>query len=182
MRKEIRAAKQCGVDGVVLGILHANHKIDRERSAALVELAYPMPVTFHRAFDKVPKLGEALEDVIQTGAARILTSGGQPQAVQALPDLAQLVQAAQRRISLMLCGGIHPQNILEVVHSTGAREVHSSVGTSGSGAPVDPWGDGQDGSNLEPNFFERRVAILVSLLRQHEEPGETTAVAPAHGG
>ena len=61
----------------------------------------PMPVTFHRAFDKVPKLGEALEDVIQTGAARILTSGGQPQAVQALPDLAQLVQAAQRRISLM---------------------------------------------------------------------------------
>ena len=97
---------------------------------SLVELARPLPVTFHRAFDASENLETSLEEVIQTGASRILTSGGQPRATDGLPILAQLVQAAKGRILIMPCGGIDYENVARIVQVTSAREIHTSVGAS----------------------------------------------------
>ena len=72
MRNDIRAAKQLGMDGVVLGILQKNGRIDVERTKALVELADPLPATFHRAFDASGDFEASLEEVIRTGVYRIL--------------------------------------------------------------------------------------------------------------
>jgi copper homeostasis protein len=152
MRHDIQAAKQCKMDGIVLGILHENNRVDVERTQALVELARPLPVTFHRAFDASANLETALEDVIQTGASRILTSGGQARATDGLATLTRLVEAARDRILLMVCGGINAENVLRIVQTTLAQEIHSSAGSSRLGAT--------DKSAL----FEQKVAMLVSLL------------------
>ena len=134
MRDDIQAAKQFGMDGVVLGILHENASVDVERTKALVELAHPLPVTFHRAFDASANLEASLEEVIQTGASRILTSGGQPRATDALPTLARLVQATRGSILLMPCGGINSENVVRIVRTTLAQEFHTSVGASRPGS------------------------------------------------
>jgi copper homeostasis protein len=168
MRNDVLAAKQFRMDGVVFGLLHRNNLVDVERTRALVESARPLPVTFHRAFDVSDNPEAALEEVIQTGASRILTSGGEARATDALLTLARLVQAAGDRIVLMPCGGINSENIVDVVRKTQAREVHTSAGTSNPHAS----GNGKnistvsDTSNSIPAFasFEEKVANLVSLL------------------
>jgi len=168
MRDDILAAKELGMDGVVLGLLQRNTLVDVERTRALVELARPLPVTFHRAFDVCENSEVALEEVIQTGASRILTSGGEARATDALLALARLVQAAQDRIVLMPCGGINFENIVEVVRTTLAREVHTSAGTSSP----DVAGNGKNTSTSSDTTssippvasFENKVATLIRLL------------------
>jgi len=168
MRDDILAAKQCGMDGVVLGLLHRNTLVDVERTQALIELARPLPVTFHRAFDDSQNKDIALEEVIRTGASRILTSGGEARATDALVTLARLVQAARNRIVLMPCGGINSENIVDIVRKTLAREVHTSAGTSnpdvtGNGKNISASSDTT--SSIPPvASFEEKVAKLVSLL------------------
>lgn len=168
MRKDILAAKQFGMDGGVLGMLHESNRVDVERTKALVEFAHPLPVTFHRAFDASENLEASLEEVIQTGASRILTSGGQPRATDGLSTLTRLVQAARGRILLMPCGGINSENVVRIVRTTLAQEIHTSVGTShpGSTGNVGSLSHGNDaaGSSLESALFEQKVAKLVSLL------------------
>ena len=166
MRDDIRAAKQFGMDGVVLGILQENARIDIERTKALVKLARPLPVTFHRAFDAAPNPEKSLEEVIETGARRILTSGGRARATEALSTLAQLVRNARERILLIPCGGINSGNLVRVATKTLAREFHSSVGTS---ARSESKGGGlsrrnKGSSNHASARFERKVAKLVELL------------------
>ncbi len=168
MRNDIRAAKQFRIDGVVLGVLHENTRIDIERTKALVELAQPLPVTFHRAFDAFGNLETSLEEVIQTGASRILTSGGQERATDGLSTLARLVQGTRGRILLMPCGGINSENVVRIVRTTLAQEFHTSVGTSQPGSTAESGllsraTDGA-GPNLRPALFEQRVAQLVTVL------------------
>jgi copper homeostasis protein len=166
MHDDIQAAKRFGMEGIVLGILRDNARIDVERTKALVELAHPLPVTFHRAFDASGDLETSLEEVIQTGASRILTSGGEPRAEDALSTLARLVQAARGRILLMPCGSIDSENVVRIVRTTSAQEFHTSVGASRSGSTSGgnglPQGAGASLSRLQ--IFEEQVAKLVSLL------------------
>jgi copper homeostasis protein len=129
MRGDITAAKRAGMDGVVLGVLTETRRVDVLRVRELVQLARPLPVTFHRAFDETADLYESLEDVIDTGAARILTSGGEPTAPQGLGVLAKLVASAGNRIIIVPGGGVNASNILEVAQRTQAREFHSGLGT-----------------------------------------------------
>jgi copper homeostasis protein len=168
MRNDILAAKQFGMDGVVLGILQSSARVDVERTRDLVEMARPLPVTFHRAFDAVHNFEASLEEVIQTGASRILTSAGQPRATDGLQTLARLIQKARGRILIMPCGGINSDNILCVVQTTLAQEIHSSVGTSRakSGGNGGDRSGGNNGARYAPRFelFEQKVARLVSLL------------------
>jgi copper homeostasis protein len=166
MRNDIRAVKQFGMDGIVLGILNENGGVDIARTKVLVELSHPLPVTFHRAFDESKNLENSLEEVIHTGASRILSSAGQPRATDALPTLARLVQAARERISIMPCGGINSDNVLDIVRTTSAQEIHTSAGTSnansgGNGSDLSP----NNGVDLQSRPFEQEVAKLVSLLR-----------------
>lgn len=168
MGNNIRAARQFGMDGVVLGVLKKNARVDIERTKALVKLAHPLSVTFHRAFDASKNLDTSLEDVIQTGASRILTSAGQPRATDGLSTLARLVQSARDRTSIMPCGGINSDNVLHIVRATSAQEVHTSAGTSspnstGNGDDLSE-GNNDVGSGVQSELFEQKVAKLVSLL------------------
>jgi copper homeostasis protein len=127
MKRSIALAKEIGFSGVVLGVLDPSRHVDCVRTRALVELANPLPVTFHRAFDQCPNLTGALESVIEAGAKRILTSGGKPSVVDALASVAQLVRVAKDRIMIMPGGGIRDHNIELILQSTGAREIHTSL-------------------------------------------------------
>jgi copper homeostasis protein len=127
MKRAISAAKDSGMDGVVLGILTEKRRVDSERTRQLVEFAKPLPVTFHRAFDEAADLQEALEDVIQSGAKRILTSGGAKSALEGAAMLADLVEAAGDRIVVVPGAGINALNIEQVAQQIGAREFHSGL-------------------------------------------------------
>jgi copper homeostasis protein len=127
MQHDIRAAKELAADGIVLGLLHADGTVDVERTRQLVELAAPLPVTFHRAIDVSRDLLEALEAVISTGAARVLTSGGQPSVVDGAPMVAKMIETARDRIIVMPGCGIRPDNVLSILEATRAREVHIAL-------------------------------------------------------
>jgi copper homeostasis protein len=127
MQHDIQAAKELGADGIVLGLLLADGRVDVERTRRLVELAKPLPVTFHRAIDVSRDLLQALEDVIATGATRVLTSGGQPSVVDGAAMVAKMVKAAQDRIIVMPGCGIRPDNVISILENTGAQEVHIAL-------------------------------------------------------
>lgn len=127
MQKDIALAKELGFEGVVLGLLNLDGTVDADRTAKLVELAYPMEVTFHRAFDRAIQPLEALETIIQTGCSRILTSGQEPNAFDAKELIQQLVQQASDRITIMPGSGVRASNIQTLAHFTGAQELHSSA-------------------------------------------------------
>jgi copper homeostasis protein len=130
MRRSIADAKESGMDGIVLGVLTKNHRVDVERTSELVEFAKPLPVTYHRAFDETADLRQALEDVIQSGAKRILTSGGAKSALEGAAVLAELIAARGDRIIIVPGAGISPANIHEIAQQTGAREFHSGLSTA----------------------------------------------------
>jgi copper homeostasis protein len=127
MRQDILHSKELGAAGVVLGILQAGGRIDVEATSALVQLARPMKVTFHRAFDVAPSLPEALEDVIATEADRLLTSGGQPDVVAGSAAIAELVRLAGDRIAVAAGGGLRFENAAAVARATGAGHFHGSL-------------------------------------------------------
>ena len=127
MRRDIEETKQRGVDGLVLGLLHKDGRIDVERTRELVDLARPLGVTFHRAIDWAPDLGLALEDVISTGAERVLTSGGMQTALQAANRIAEMVARAGSRIGVMVCGRIRKENVADIAEKTGATQFHASL-------------------------------------------------------
>lgn len=168
MRSDIQTAKQLGMDGIVLGVLHENDRVDIAKTKALVQLAHPLPVTFHRAFDTSHSPDTSLEDVIQTGASRILTSGGEARAMDALSTLTRLVQLSRGRILVMPCGGINSENVVPIARKTLAQEFHTSVGTSrmagASGDNGSPHGAGTAPSRPLSPAFQEQVAQLVSLL------------------
>jgi copper homeostasis protein len=124
MRREIEICGEAGVDGVVFGILLRDGNIDIERTARLVELASPMEVTFHRAFDLSLDPEKGLEDIINTGAARILTSGHKNKAIEGADLIASLVGLAGSRIIIMPGSGINETNIANIASITKASEFH----------------------------------------------------------
>ena len=127
MKTEILLCKELGCEGVVIGMLKQDGSIDKDRCRQLVALAYPMGVTFHRAFDRAINPFEALEDIIQTGCERILTSGHKPTALEGAQLLDELIRQAKDRIIIMPGSGIRAANIAEVAKKTGAAEFHSSA-------------------------------------------------------
>jgi len=129
MLRDIAAAQRVGMGGIVLGVLTRDHQVDVERTRELVMAAQPLPVTFHRAFDDVADLDAALEEVIETGAARILTSGGAPTAPDGIEKLARLLAAAKERVIVLPGGGINASNVVHVARQSGARELHSGLGS-----------------------------------------------------
>ena len=136
MQRDVTVAAHTSMDGLVLGIIADGGCVDIERTRRLVELARPLPVTFHRAFDVTADLRKALEDVIQTGAVRILTSGGAASAQAGVGCLTNLVEAASTRIVVMPGGGITAMNVAHIAKTTGAREFHAGLSSvSADGEP-----------------------------------------------
>lgn len=127
IQKDIALCKELGFDGVVFGLLNRDGSIDRENTARLVELAYPLDVTFHRAFDRCKNPLEALETIIACGCTRILTSGQYPKAPDGKALIKELVDLADDRIIIMPGSGINSNNLAEMMAYTGAKEFHTSA-------------------------------------------------------
>jgi copper homeostasis protein len=152
MQRDIDLAKKSRMDGIVLGLLDADRKIDVARTGQLVAHAAPLPVTFHRAFDECANLSAALEDVIKTGATRLLTSGGKTTAPDALAILADLVRLAADRIVVMPGSGLHAGNIREAAQQIGASEYHAGL----SSVVPRP--------NENPSAYEGEIKKLLAAL------------------
>ncbi len=174
IRHSLRDASRCGAAGVVLGLLRADGRVDVEQTRALVAMAAPLPVTFHRAFDAAANLEEALEAVIASGCVRVLTSGGAPDVLRGAARIARLREQAGNRIEVMAGGGLTLNNALEVARTTGLKQFHASLRpkdrrTTPSSSP----GDEQEG-------FRRRIASMVRVLSQADEMGaDARPFAPA---
>ena len=124
MRRDIATAKRLGVDGVVVGILDVNGDIDTVRTRELIALARPMTVTFHRAFDVCRDPLAAIDQLVEIGIDRILTSGQEATALEGIDLLADIVQHAGDRITIMACGNLNERNIAKVITASGVSEVH----------------------------------------------------------
>jgi len=127
MLRDVDYCKQVGCNGVVIGLLNSDGSVDQARCARLVEAAYPLGVTFHRAFDWAANPFEALEMIIQLGCERILTSGQRPTAEEGVALIDQLVREADDRIVIMPGSGVRASNIVLLAEKTGAAEFHTSA-------------------------------------------------------
>ncbi|PKQ60481.1 hypothetical protein BZG02_19200 [Labilibaculum filiforme] len=127
MKLDIIQCKNSGVDGIVSGVLLSDGSIDLERTKELIDLAKPMSFTFHRAFDMVKDHFKALEQLIEMGADRILTSGGEQTAELGKDLLKGLLEKASGRIVIVPGSGINHENILSLKKHTGAQEFHCSA-------------------------------------------------------
>ena len=127
MSADIDFCKQLGCDGIVTGLLNIDGTIDMIRTGDLVEQAYPMEVTFHRAFDRCLDPLVALEELIEIGCQRILTSGQQLNAADGVELIAELNRIADGRIIIMPGSGIRKENIRLIAEKTSCTEFHSSL-------------------------------------------------------
>jgi copper homeostasis protein len=123
--EDIAAARDLGVDGIVTGALTVEGRIAVAETRAFVEAAGGLPVTFHRAFDVVADPSQALEELIDIGVRRILTSGGKSTALDGADAIVKLVDQAADRIAIVAGGGIRECNVREVIERTHVKEVHS---------------------------------------------------------
>ncbi len=142
MKSEIDQFKTLGVNGIVLGILHADRSVDLERSAELILRAQPLGVTFHRAFDTAADPFSSMEKIIAAGAVRLLTSGQQKTAPEGIGMIAQLTEASHGRMKIMPGAGINKETLAPFLIMDGIGEIHLSKGCKkkdGSGMfSVDP--------------------------------------------
>jgi copper homeostasis protein len=127
MLHDVKLCKQLGCDGIVIGLLNEDGAVDIKRTAALIDIAYPMGVTFHRAFDRCRDAFEALEQLVQIGCERILTSGQQPTVNEGMDLIAALNKIADHRITIMPGSGVRKENIGALAEKTGCTEFHSSL-------------------------------------------------------
>lgn len=127
MVADIKACRELGADGVVIGALRKDGTIDADACRRMVEAAGPMSVTFHRAFDVCRDPEDALEQIIALGCDRVLTSGRHASAHEGREVLGQLVRQAAGRIIILAGAGVSAKNVAEIVRASGVTEVHSSA-------------------------------------------------------
>ena len=129
IRHDVVKCKELGIDGVVIGFLTLQGEIDVEKTKEIVKLARPMSVTFHRAFDMCIDPYEALEELIEIGVDRILTSGQKNMAPEGVDLIADLVNEAGDRVIIMPGAGLEVENIADFHKWVGAKEYHSTLWT-----------------------------------------------------
>jgi copper homeostasis protein len=162
MKQQVQWVRHAGAAGVALGVLLADGRVDEVRSRELVELARPMKVTFHRAFDRTPDMSEALEAVIRAGADCLLTSGGAPNVLEGVKQLKTLGLQAGDRIQIMAGGGLRLTSMVEVLEQTGLHCLHGSLTRrAGDGLPQSDQREGQ----VEALVADVRTAV--GLMRGH---------------
>jgi copper homeostasis protein len=125
MSRDIETAGIIGVAGIVTGALTSAYNLDVEQTRLLVKAAAGLPVTFHRAFDSIVSKTDSLEQLIDLGVTRVLTSGSSTTAADGADVIAALVDQARDRIAIIAGGGIREHNVSDVIARTGVREVHT---------------------------------------------------------
>jgi copper homeostasis protein len=168
MLHDVKLCKQLGCDGVVIGVLNSDGTIDLNRTATLIDIAYPMGVTFHRAFDRCKEPFEAMEQLIKIGCERILTSGQRPVAVEGIELIAQLNQKADHRITIMPGSGVRKENIKMLADITGCSEFHSSLRakTKGNMEFIHPAFVNSEDSYLNNSIDPNELVALRNALTQ----------------
>lgn len=166
MLADIETAKSEGADGVVIGLLTSDARIDAERSARLIAAARPLSVTFHRAFDMSADPFAALDTLVSIGADRVLTSGQESTVLEGLPLIRELIGHARDRIIIMPGGGITERNIARIcAEAPELRELHF--------AALRPIASGMQG--------RRDHVFMGGELRQAEYSRLETDAALLHG-
>jgi copper homeostasis protein len=158
MVNDVKLCRQLGCDGVVIGLLNMDGSIDTTRTAELIELAYPMGVTFHRAFDRCKDPFEALEQLIEIGCERILTSGQMPSVVDGVDLITELNKKADERIVIMPGSGVRKENIKMLAEKTGCIEFHSSL----RGKTKSPM------QFIHPNFINSEESYINNEISSNE--------------
>ncbi len=131
MKQDIVKFKEMGCKGIVSGVLNSNYSIDIKRTKELVELSRPLEFTFHRAFDIVKNPIEEIENLINMGIDRLLTSGQKEKATDGLVQLEQLNNITKNRIVIMPGSGISKNNLrnfesFNEVHGSFKDEINSN--------------------------------------------------------
>lgn len=124
-KREIEILQQHGADGFVFGLLNEQNRIDIVRTRMLVEFCRPYPVTFHRAIDCTPDPISSVQEVIETGCSRILTSGGAPTGPEGINTIRAMHERSGGKINIMPGGGIRPDTFSGVL-TRGISEYHLS--------------------------------------------------------
>jgi copper homeostasis protein len=127
MTRDVALAASKGASGIVTGALTSDRRVSLEQMRRLTKAAAGLPVSFHRAFDVVANTDEALDQVIELGASRILTSGGAATALGGADSIAALVRHARGRISVMAGGNVREGNVRELIKRTGVKEIHARL-------------------------------------------------------
>ncbi|XP_078312447.1 copper homeostasis protein cutC homolog isoform X2 [Crassostrea virginica] len=130
MEKDVVDLKSSGADGFVFGFLNENGRVDKELCSKILELIKPLPATFHRAIDMTSDILQSLDEVVDLGFQRVLTSGGSSSALEGLPMIQQMMDTAKDRICVMPGGGINSGNLERILNGSGAKEFHGSARSS----------------------------------------------------
>ena len=170
MLHDVKLCKQSGCDGIVIGLLNEDGTIDIKRTAALVDIAYPMGVTFHRAFDRCRNAFEALEQLVQIGCERILTSGQQATVNEGMELIAELNKIADHRIIIMPGSGVRKENIKLLAEKTGCKEFHSSLRSKAKGKMdfIHPAFENSAESYMNNSIDAFEVSALKKILSESE--------------
>ncbi len=164
MARDIQTVKDLGAAGIVLGALLPDGTIDKPSLERMIVFARPLSVTFHKAFDQTPDPLRALDELIELGVDRVLTSGGCPCAREGAQLLAQLVSRSRGRIAIMAGGGLTIEDLEPMVANAGLGELHfgSAAAVLEPSRMKGPARDGSDGSwsRVDP----RKVAAIVARL------------------
>jgi len=175
MLHDIKVARQLGADGVVFGCLTAEGNVDIPAMKKLMNAVGDMSVTFHRAFDMCREPKEALEQIIELGCSRILTSGLEANAVEGIPMLKELIEQADGRIIIMPGCGVNPDNIIQIAEETGAVEFHFSGRSSHESNMIYRNPKVSMGGTVKIEEYQKditnpeKVKAAVSLLEQRDE-------------
>lgn len=127
MKKNILFCKENKVNGIVFGVLNSQNEIDLKICKELISLAKPMSVTFHRAIDSCHNIERSIEQLIELGVDRVLTSGGKGNCIDNLSTLKDLQAKLGTKIKIMPGGGIRSTNISEIAKITNTNEFHSAA-------------------------------------------------------
>jgi copper homeostasis protein len=159
IKKDILFCKEQGVEGVVVGILNQNRTLNLKRMDILTQLAYPMDIICHRAFDQTPDPFAAMIELQNMGFQRILTSGQAPNAMDGKEILRGLIEVAKGKIDIMPGAGVNPNNIQELLSYTKATTIHTSAKAKIKSTiqdKTDGWRDN--------DFWETDVEIVKQLI------------------
>ena len=167
MKRDIRLCGKIGCDGVVIGILDAMGNVDIKRNRELIDLAKEsgLSVTFHRAIDRASNIFVALEDIIDMGCDRILTSGGCVNAYEGRGIIKKLIEQAGERIIIMPGAGVSEDNVSEIVNYTGAKEIHGTFQSLFEGSMIYKNPNFEDNSEYSYLLSDaQRVQKIVKIL------------------
>ena len=127
MKEDIKVFKDLGVKGLVLGCLTSDNKIDLELTKTLVNLAYPMEITFHKAIDEISNPLDYIEDLVNIGIKRILTSGGKATALEGKDLINEMIKKSNGRLKIVVAGKVTKENLNGLSNLISADEFHGKL-------------------------------------------------------